>query len=125
MKSYVIFSSREPVLIVTRHTIRNEAVLSQLGRVGIQKFISREVPVGHLRSQYGTQFDVIERALEKGSSLRVLDFSGRRIFQNLPFSDLGPAYRHDHPLKKTVPTRDSLGTPYGPYPVPASPTVFG
>jgi hypothetical protein len=125
MKAYVIFSSREPVLIGTRHTIRNETVLSQLGRVGIRKFISREVPVGHLRRQYGSQFDVIKRALEKGSNFRVLDFSGRRIFQNLPFSDLGPAYRHDDPLKKAEPTRDTPLAPRGPYPVPASPSVFG
>lgn len=125
MKAYVIFSSREPVLIVTRHTIRDETILSQLDRLGIRKFISREVSVGHLRNQYGSQFDVIERAVEKGSDLRVLDFSGRRIFQNLPFSDFGPAYSHDHPLKKAEPTRDTPRTPCGPYPVSASPIVFG
>lgn len=125
MKAYVIFSSREPVLIATRHTIRNEAVLSQLGRIGIRKFISREVPVGHLHSQYGSQFEVIEKALENGSCFRVLDFSGRRIFQNLPFSDFGPAYRHDHPLKNAEPTRDPPRTPSGSYPVSASSSVFG
>ena len=95
MKAYVIFSSREPVLVATRQTIRSEAVLNQLGRVGIFKFIAREVPTTHLRTQYGRQFDVIEDALEKGSALRVLDFSGRRIFKNLPFSEFGSAYRHE------------------------------
>lgn len=125
MKAYVIFSSREPALIVTRHTIHDETILSQLDQLGIRKFISREVSVGHLRNQYGSQFDVIEKALEKGSDFRVLDFSGRRIFQNLPFSDFGPAYRHDHPLKKAEPTRDTSRTPCGPYPESASPIVFG
>jgi len=95
MKAYVVFSSREPLLVVTRQTIRSEAVLNHLGRVGILKFIAREVPITHLRSQYGRQFDVIEEALQKGSDLRVLDFSGHRIFQNLPFSEFGSAYRHE------------------------------
>jgi len=95
MKAYVIFSSSEPMLVVTRQTIRNEAVLNQLGRVGIGKFIAREVPVTHLRDQYGRQFDVIEEAIQKGSDLRVFDFSGHRIFQNLPFSEFGSAYRRE------------------------------
>jgi hypothetical protein len=95
MKAYVLFSSKEPVLIVTRETIRSEAVLDQLGRVGINKFIAREVPASRLRIRYGRQFDVIEEALQKGSELRVLDFSGHRIFQNLPFSELGSGYRHE------------------------------
>lgn len=95
MKAYVIFSSREPVLIVTRQAIRSRAILNQLGRVGIHKFIAREVPVDHLRSQYGRQFEIIEEALRKGSDLRVLDFNGRRIFKNLPFSEFGPAYRRE------------------------------
>ena len=95
MKAYVIFSSSEPVLIVTKQSIRNEAVLNQLGHVGIHKFISREVPVSHLRTRYGRQFEVIEEALQTGSDLRVLDFSGPRIFENLPFSEFGASYRRE------------------------------
>ena len=64
MRSYVIFSSREPVLVLTRKTIRDKAAQSQLGRIGISKFIAREVPVCHLRDRYGRQFDVIENALQ-------------------------------------------------------------
>ena len=93
MKAYVVFSSREPVLIVTRQAIRSRAILNQLGRVGIHKFIAREVPVDHLRTQYGRQFEVIEEALQKVSDLRVLDFSGTRIFNNLPFSEFGASFR--------------------------------
>ncbi len=125
MKAYVIFSSNEPVLVVTRQPIRNQVVLDQLDRIGILKFIAREVPVLHLRRRYGRQFDVIEEALSKGTDLRVLDFSGRRIFQNLPFSEFGPAYRHDHSLKKAGSTRATPRTPCGPYPGSASPTGFG
>jgi hypothetical protein len=95
MKAYVVFSSSEPILIATRQTIRSNAVLDQLDRVGIHKFIAREAPVSRLRSRYGRQFEVIEDALNTGGTIRVLDYSGRRIFQNLPFSELGLPYRHD------------------------------
>lgn len=125
MKAYVIFSSREPVLVVTRQPIRNEAVLHQLGRIGIRKFIAREVPFHQLRSHYGRQFDVIEEALEKGSDLRVLDFSGRRIFQNLPFSEFGPAFRREHSLSESDSARETPRTTSRPYPGTAPPAMFG
>ena len=73
MKAYVIFSSNEPMLVVTRQTIRSQAVLNQLGRVGTHKFIAREVPVPHLRRRYGRQFEIVEKALQKGNDLRVFD----------------------------------------------------
>lgn len=95
MRAYVIFSSTEPVLVVTRLTIRSKAVLDELRRIGCLKFIAREVPIEHVRCQYGHQYDVIEEALERGSPLRVLDYNGRRIFRYLPFSDFGPAYRRE------------------------------
>jgi len=125
MKAYVIFSSKEPVLVVTRQPIRNEAVQDQLGRIGILKFIAREVPVPQLRRRYGRQFDVIEEAIRKGNDLRVLDFSGHRIFQNLPFSDFGPAYRREHSLAETEPTRETPRASSRPYPGTVSPAVFG
>lgn len=125
MKAYVIFSSREPVLIATRQTIRSKAVLNQLGRVGIRKFISREVPVGLLRSQYGSQFDVIERDLENGSDLRVLDFNGRRIFKNVPFSEFGPPYRREHSMAASEPTRKTTRDTSQLFPGSVSPVLFG
>jgi hypothetical protein len=126
MRSYVIFSSREPVLVLTRKTIRDKAAQSQLGRIGISKFIAREVPVCHLRDRYGRQFDVIENALQHGGDLRVLDFSGRRIFENLPFSAFGSAFRHDRPPAASEPTREhpqssalpQAGSPRPPLPPP-------
>jgi hypothetical protein len=93
MKSYIIFSSREPFLIVTRGVIRDKEVVEHLRRIGCSKFISREVPIEHLRGQYGRRFEVTENALRDGGHFRVLDYSGDRVFQNLPFSDFGRAYR--------------------------------
>jgi len=125
MKSYVVFSSREPVLVVTRKTIRNKAAQGQLDRIGISKFIAREVPVDHLRNRYGRQFDVIEEALQHGGDLRVLDFSGRRIFENLPFSTFGSAFRHDHSPVTPEPTRKDPHESSRPRPRSVMPSLFG
>ena len=95
MKSYIIFSSREPFLILTRGTIRDVEVVDHLRRIGCSKFISREVPVEHVQRQYGRRFEVTESALRDGSRLRVLDYSGEHVFQNLPFSDFGGAYQYE------------------------------
>lgn len=125
MKTYVLFSPKEPVLIVTRQTIRTEAVLNQLARVGIHKFIAREVPVSYVRNQYGQQFDIIQEALQKGGDLRVLDFNGHRIFRNLPFSELGPPYRREHSLAESEPARKTTRAASQQLRGSASPAVFG
>jgi hypothetical protein len=97
MKTYIIFSSREPFLILTRGTIRDKKVVEHLQRIGCSKFISREVPIDQLRRQYGRRFEVTERALENGGVLRVLDYSGERVFQALRFTEFGRAYRCESP----------------------------
>ena len=95
MKSYIIFSSREPFLIVTRGTIRDKEVVEHLRRIGCTKFISREVPIEHICRQYGRRFEVTEKALRDGGDLRVLDYSGEGVFQKVPLSEFGGAYRCD------------------------------
>lgn len=125
MRAYVIFSSSEPTLIVARQTIRSKAVLDSLGRIGIDKFIAREVPILSLRIQYGRQFDIIEDAIQKGSDLRVLDFNGSRIFRNLSFSKIGPAYRQDSSPAVTDPSPKTSRSGFWPQLDPVSPAVFG
>lgn len=125
MKAYVVFSSSEPVLVLTRHTIRSKLVLEELHRIGCVKFIAREVPIHHLAWQYGQQFDVIEEAVRKGCNLRVLDYSGRRIFRYLPFSEFGPAYRHESPPVVADVTRKSKRASFRPNLGTAPPAGFG
>ncbi len=98
MKAYVVFSSREPLLVVTRQAIYCSEVLSRLRRVGYSKFIAREVPIEHVHQQYGRRFEIVESALHEGDDLRVLDYSGERVFRSLPFSDYGPPFRHESPV---------------------------
>jgi hypothetical protein len=95
MKSYIIFSAREPILIVTRGTIHNKNVIDHLRKIGCSKFISREVSLDHVRRQYGRRFEVTAGAIDDGHLLRVLDSSGRRVFENLPFSEIGRAHRYE------------------------------
>jgi hypothetical protein len=93
MKTYVVFSSREPLLIVIQRSIRDRSVLGHLDRIGCSKFIAREVPVEQVRRRYGRRFEVVERALRDGVGFRVLDYNGENIFHTVPLSDLGRAYR--------------------------------
>jgi hypothetical protein len=102
MKAYVVFSSTEPVLVVSRQTIRSPPVLDELRRIGCLKFIAREVPIEQVRCLYGRHYDIVEEAIDRGCPLRVLDYNGRRIFRWLPFSDFGPPYQ-----KEMSPTTDT------------------
>ncbi|MEE4270646.1 MAG: hypothetical protein V2I67_03165 [Thermoanaerobaculales bacterium] len=125
MSAYVIFSSKEPMLVVARQSIQSSSVLDQLGRLGIRKFIACEIPISHLRTAYGRQFEVIQQAIDTRSEFRVLDFNGRRIFQNLPFSMLGPTYRREfQPLVEKV-NRKPTTAFVQPMEHPPSFTVFG
>jgi len=125
MKAYVVFSSSEPVLVLARHTIRREAVLKELRRIGCQKFIAREVPVDPLRTLYGRQFDVIEESIQKGCDFRVLDYNGRRIFRSLPFSEFGPAFRHESPPITADPRQEPTRHVFRSSPAAGSPALFG
>ena len=93
MKAYVVFSSRGPLLVVTRGTIRNRQNLKRLGEIGCSKFIARELPVEQVRKRYGAPFECVEAGLDHGAPLRVLDHDGERVFAAFSFEELG------HPVK--------------------------
>jgi len=106
MRAYVVFSSTEPVLVVSRQSIRSRPVLDELRRIGCLKFIAREVPIEQVQCLYGRLYDIIEEAIDRGCPLRVLDYNGRRIFRWIPFSDFGPAFR-----KEMSPAADTTSGP--------------
>ncbi len=95
MKTYLVFSSREPMLIATRESIQNTETLARLNRLGLTKFIAREIPVEEVGQRYGYRFEVIERSLHHEKSCRVLDYSGEQVMKFIAFSDLGPAIYSD------------------------------
>jgi hypothetical protein len=125
MRAYVVFSSSEPVLVVTRHPISSPEVVTGFRRIGCLKFFAREVPVDLVRTLYGHQYEVVERALDENSTLRVLDYNGRRIFKYVPLSDLGPAYRCDLASPTDAPALEAGSAPGVGTPAPATQILFG
>ena len=95
IKTYVVFSSREPLLIVSRGSIRDTKITDQLHRIGCSKFIAHEVPLEHVRRLYGDRLEVIERALRGNATFRVLDYSGKRVIRSFPFSEFGSEIRSE------------------------------
>ena len=91
MKIYTVFSSKEPLLIMTRESIHHTDTLAYLQRRGFTKFIAREVPAEQVRQRYGHRFEVIEDCLYQGKECRVLDYSGEQVMKFLNLSSLGPA----------------------------------
>lgn len=125
MKAYVVFSSNEPALVVTRQTIRSRETVNGFRRIGCEKFFAREVPVDLVRNLYGHQCDVIEESLGQACGLRVLDYNGRRIFRYLPLEDLGPAYRCELTSPTDAPVLESACTSGLTTPEPTSQMLCG
>jgi hypothetical protein len=113
MKSYIIFSSRAPFLIVTNGTIRDAAVTDHLRRIGCPKFISREVPIERVSRQYGRRFEITAKDIADGHVLQVLDSSGPNVFDHLPFSEFRGTYRCESSAARMtgVSSTRSAGTP--------------
>jgi hypothetical protein len=95
MKTYLIFSSREPMLVVTRESIQNTDTMARLNGLGLTKFIAREIPVEEVGPRYGYRFEVIGRSIHRGKSCRVLDYNGEQVMKFIAFSNLGPAIYSD------------------------------
>jgi hypothetical protein len=62
-----------------------------LRRRGHRKFIAWPVPADEVRRAYGVVFQVIAAGLSPEQPLRVLDFNGARIFENVSLAGLGSA----------------------------------
>ena len=96
MTALLIFAECEPIIVVTsRAAIDDGRLAESLTRRGFSKFIAHEVPLEKLRLRYGVPFEVIEADVREGNDVRVLDFNGQNIFENLSLSDLGECIRYD------------------------------
>jgi len=120
MRAYVVFSSAEPALVVTREPIQSREAVNGFRRIGCEKFFAREVPIDLVENLYGHQYDVVLKGIDQGDGLRVLDYNGRRIFRYLPLTDLGPAYRCDLSSPTAAPTLESSPTAALSMPTPTS-----
>lgn len=96
MKALLVFSEREPLLVVARRPVIGDGrLVEELARRGVTKFIAHEVPLEKLRAGYGAPFAVIEKELKSGRIARVLDYDGKRIFETLSVDDLGASFSYD------------------------------
>ena len=100
MRSYLVLTENGPLLVLTSRTsITDDALLDSLRHRGIEKFIAYELDLEAVKERYSHSFQNICQDLEGEEDLRVLDFNGRRIFRHLPFSEFGPPYRREsHPV---------------------------
>ncbi|MCP3469639.1 cytosolic protein [Bradyrhizobium sp. CCGUVB1N3] len=90
MKSLLLLTASGPLLILTSHeSLRDQGLLDVLRRKGIGKFVAFEVPLSLARERYGGHFQAVESNLHETDDLRVLDFSGQRVFQLFRFDELG------------------------------------
>jgi hypothetical protein len=95
-KAYLLFPGFGAMLVLTSYdSILAPRLLRQLKAKGISKFIAYEVPVDLAKSRYGGHFDVVLEDLSETDDLRVLDWDGRRAFENFSFKEMGAPIFHE------------------------------
>jgi len=96
MKSYFLWTASGPLVILTTYDfIQNPELMEKLRAKGIEKFIAREVPIELAKDRYQTKFDVVSKDVHETDDMRVLDYSGERIFKNFKFKELGQPIYYD------------------------------
>ena len=96
MKSFLLMTGSGPLMILTSHrSIENSVLLEKLRAKGIEKFIAYEVPYDLAKQRYANHFKVVANDLHETDDLRLLDYSGDRVFRLFSFSELGKAHIYE------------------------------
>jgi hypothetical protein len=102
MKAYMLMAGSGPIIVLTsRASIFDEAVIEKLADKGIEKFISCEVPLALAEERYGTHFAVVQGDFRESDDLRVLDEDGERAFKLFGFDELGAPMMYE-PTRKPL-----------------------
>jgi hypothetical protein len=97
MRAFLVFTHSGPILVLTSCTqITEDSLLATFQGRGIDKFIAYEVPVESVHRVYGVPFEVVASDLERGQTMRVLDFNGPHILDTVRLSDLGAPIPYEH-----------------------------
>jgi len=97
MRSFLLLTETGPVLLLTKSTTITEShLIEHLGKRGIKKFISFEVPVSKVHKLYGVPFEVVAADIDHGRDLRILDYNGPHIFSSFDFNELGSPTLVEH-----------------------------
>ena len=103
MTAFLVFTENQPLLVMTSRAAVSEGRLVEgLTRKGIGKFMAHEVPLEHLRGEYGVAFELIEADIRDGKDIRVLDSNGGHVFAKVRFADLGRRIERDFPADSSV-----------------------
>ena len=90
MKAGLVFTGSGPIVIITScDTLDDPRLVQEMRNKGINRYIAYEVPIELLKKRNDRrQSDV----------LRVVDWVGRRAFNNFPLEQLGEPIHYDGQL---------------------------
>ena len=96
MKAVLLFTANGPLVILTSHkSVTDSDLLDKLKAKGIDKFIAYDLPLEKVKERYTGHYEMVTRNLHENDDLRVLDFSGQRVFQLFRLTELGTPAVHD------------------------------
>ncbi|MBL8528949.1 MAG: hypothetical protein JNL68_14780 [Burkholderiales bacterium] len=96
MKAILLLTASGPMVILTSYdTATAQGLLKKLEAKGISKFIAHEIPLEAAKKRYGGHFTIVQQDLHESDDLRVLDYSGERVFSLFSFDELGPGIRYE------------------------------
>jgi hypothetical protein len=96
MKAILLLTASGPMVILTSYdTATAQSLLKKLEAKGISKFIAYEIPLEAAKERYGGHFTIVQQDLHESDDLRVLDYSGERVFSLFRFDEMGPGIRYE------------------------------
>ena len=96
MKVFLLMTGSGPLMILSSHaSIEDAVIIEKLAAKGITKFLAYEVPLELAKERYAGHFSVVANDLHETDDLRVLDYSGERVFRLFSFAELGPATAYE------------------------------
>ena len=96
MKAILLLTASGPMVILTSYdTATAQGLLKKLEAKGVSKFIAYEIPLDAAKNRYGGHFTIVQQDLHESDDLRVLDYSGERVFSLFGFDELGPGVRYE------------------------------
>jgi hypothetical protein len=92
MKAYMVVGGSGAIVVLTSRTsIIDQAVIEKLADKAIEKFIACEIPLGLVEQRYGAHVAVVQGDPRETDVLRVVDEDGERAFRLFRFDELGPS----------------------------------
>lgn len=96
MKAIMLLTGDGALMVLTSYgSPTDTGLLSKLEAKGIDKFIAHEIALDLVKQRYGHHFTVVEHDLHESDDLRILDYSGGRVFKLFRFAELGPAIAYE------------------------------